>query len=88
MFHDAIPAGDYVKCLLSFVGQKESDTGQILYDYQNAVDVTFSVWREDGRYQYLPFDVAEYGVTSSFGTDSTHYYKEYLESQPIEGGGL
>lgn len=44
--------------------------------------------REDGRYQYLPFDVAEYGVTSSFGTDSTHYYKEYLESQPMEGGGV
>lgn len=79
VYHETLDCGEYVKCLASFVGYS-GGSGNILYDYKSAVDMTFSVYEEDGEYRFLPFDVSEYGVVSMFGTGKQKFYQEYLEA--------
>ena len=79
IYHETMDCGDYALCLASFVAY-HGGHGNILYDYQDAVDITLTVYGEGNEMRYLPFDVSEYGVVSLFGTGRQQFYLDYLES--------
>ena len=56
-FHNISKVGDKYICPVSVVGIEENTGGNIVYDYNNVIETTFTVYKTDDSFLWLPFNV-------------------------------
>lgn len=67
---------DYAYVNMEFVNRIDGD--DILYDYDNALEISFTVYKRNGSFQYLPWEV---GFTSTYAIE----YGFIPENSAVEG---